>query len=163
MKVFNLACGHDHRFEGWFSSAQDYERQMGRSLIECPVCGDAEIRKLPSAPRLNLSGGQGAEPDASAPALPASSGGDAPSGSGAVAPTSQQMQAMWMKLARQLVANTEDVGEQFAEEARRIHYQEARERGIRGVATQEEREALEDEGIQVFAFPLPRALKDPMQ
>src|SRR5690606_36569749 len=56
MKVFNLACGHDHRFEGWFASAEDFDGQLERGLIECPVCGDRTIRKLPSAPRLNLSG-----------------------------------------------------------------------------------------------------------
>lgn len=159
MKVFNLACGHDHRFEGWFSSAEEYDRQLEHELIECPVCGDHEVRKLPSAPRLNLSGAQApsvAQPGAGGPAA-----GQVPSPS--AAPTPQQLQAMWMKLARHLVDNTEDVGDGFAEEARRIHYQEAPERGIRGVATSEEREALQDEGIEVFAFPLPRVLKDPIQ
>lgn len=163
MKVFNLACGHEHRFEGWFGSAQDYEEQLERGLIECPVCGDSEVRKLPSAPRLNLSGAQQqGEPASAKPGTPPTVG-DEQTRQPVTAPTPQQIQALWMKLARQLVANTEDVGERFVEEARRIHYQEAPERGIRGVATNEEREALEDEGIQVFAFPLPRTLKDPVQ
>ncbi|TXL67180.1 DUF1178 family protein [Zeimonas arvi] len=158
MKVFNLACGHDHRFEGWFASAEDFDGQLERGLIECPVCGDRAIRKLPSAPRLNLSGAT--EPAAMrAPGKPETA---VPAPAGA-APTPQQLQAMWMKLARHLVANTEDVGENFAEEARRIHYQESPERGIRGVATAEERAELADEGIEVFAFPLPRSLKDPIQ
>ncbi|MCM5569159.1 DUF1178 family protein [Burkholderiaceae bacterium FT117] len=156
MKVFNLACGHDHRFEGWFASADDYQGQLERGLIECPVCGDRQISKLPSAPRLNLSGASD----------PASSRGPVPVEGGATAgaaPTPQQLQAMWMKLARHLVESTEDVGENFAEEARRIHYQEAPERGIRGVASAEERAELADEGIEVFAFPLPRSMKDPIQ
>lgn len=158
MKVFNLACGHDHRFEGWFASAEDFDGQLERGLIECPVCGDRTIRKLPSAPRLNLSGAT--EPAAMrAPGKPEAA---VPAPVGA-APTPQQLQAMWMKLARHLVDNTEDVGENFAEEARRIHYQESPERGIRGVATAEERAELADEGIEVFAFPLPRSLKDPIQ
>jgi hypothetical protein len=164
MKVFNLACGHDHRFEGWFSSAEEYDRQLERELIECPVCGDHEVRKLPSAPRLNLSGAQA--PSAAQSVAGGATAGGATAGqvpSASAAPTPQQLQAMWMKLARHLVDNTEDVGEGFAEEARRIHYQEAPERGIRGVATSKEREALQDEGIEVFAFPLPRALKDPIQ
>jgi hypothetical protein len=161
MKVFNLACAHDHRFEGWFGSARDYEEQLERGLLECPVCGDPEIRKLPSAPRLNLSGAQ--QPEAASLSASLSRGPDGKERQSVTAPTPQQLQAMWMKLAHQLVANTEDVGEKFAEEARRIYYQEAPERGIRGVATAEEREALEDEGIQVFAFPVPRSLKDPMQ
>ena len=153
MKVFNLSCGHDHRFEGWFASADDYDSQLGRGLIECPVCGDNDIRRLPSAPRLNLSGAT--EP----PAERAREGGlPAPA-----VPTPQQVQAMWFKLAHELIQNTEDVGEKFAEEARRIHYNEAPERGIRGVASAEERAELADEGIEVFAFPLPRTLKDPVQ
>lgn len=156
MKVFNLACGHDHRFEGWFASADDYQGQLERGLIECPVCGDRQISKLPSAPRLNLSGAS--EPASSRELAPVEGGATA-----GAAPTPQQLQAMWMKLARHLVESTEDVGENFAEEARRIHYQEAPERGIRGVASAEERAELADEGIEVFAFPLPRSMKDPIQ
>jgi len=158
MKVFNLACGHDHRFEGWFASAEDFDGQLERGLVECPVCGDLAVRKLPSAPRLNLSGAT-EPPPSRAPASP-QAGAPAPAGA---APTPEQLQAVRMKLARHLVENTEDVGENFAEEARRIHYREAAERGIRGVATSEERAELADEGIEVFAFPLPRSLKDPIQ
>ncbi|HPA91856.1 MAG TPA: DUF1178 family protein, partial [Quisquiliibacterium sp.] len=55
MKVFNLACSSEHAFEGWFGSAEDYDTQCARGLLECPVCGDRAVRKMPSAPRLNLS------------------------------------------------------------------------------------------------------------
>jgi hypothetical protein len=158
MKVFNLTCGHDHRFEGWFASADDYDSQLERGLIECPVCGDREIRRLPSAPRLNLSGATAPPAELVRDAGTSVSG---PPTQGT--PTPQQVQAMWFKLAQQLIENTEDVGENFAEEARRIHYQEAPERGIRGVASPEERAELADEGIEVLAFPLPRALKGPLQ
>jgi hypothetical protein len=161
MKVFNLACRHGHHFEGWFGSAEDYDEQLERGLIECPVCDDGDIRKLLSAPRLNLSGAQA--PAADAQLLPVESGPGATGASNVAAPTPQQVQAIWMKLARHLVENTEDVGERFAEEARRIHHQEAPERGIRGVASAGEREALQQEGIEVFAFPLPRSVKDPLQ
>jgi hypothetical protein len=68
-----------------------------------------------------------------------------------------------MKAVRHLLANTEDVGERFADEARRIHYGEAPERGIRGQASEQEREALRDEGIEVMPLPLPAALKEPLQ
>ena len=54
LKVFNLGCSAGHRFEGWFASSEDFDAQSARRLIECPVCGDAEVSKLPSAPRLNL-------------------------------------------------------------------------------------------------------------
>ena len=62
-----------------------------------------------------------------------------------------------------MLSHTEDVGERFPEEARRIHYGEAAERGIRGEATPEERRALHEEGIEVMAIPVPRALKGPVQ
>ena len=144
MKVFDLACEHDHRFEGWFASSADYDEQCAKGLIECPMCGSTSIRKLPAAPRLNLSGG---EERAAPPA----------------APTPEQIQAMWMKMARHIAQNTEDVGANFAEEARRIHYREAPERGIRGTASKEDAQALQEEGIEVFSFPMPKALKTPLQ
>jgi hypothetical protein len=101
---------------------------------------------MPSAPRLNLSGArEPVEPARSAEARPA------------------DLQALWLQAVRELVARTEDVGERFAEEARRIHYGEAPERGIRGQATPEQRSALLDEGIETFALPVPRALDGPLQ
>ena len=155
MKVFNLSCAHDHRFEGWFGSADDFDVQLRDGLLECPICGSREIRKLPSAPRLNLSG---ASSDASGRAVQAES----PAG---VTPTPNpgQVQEMMMRVARFLVQNTEDVGDRFAEEARRIHYRETTERGIRGIATQDEARALGEEGIDVFAFPIPAHVKEPLQ
>jgi hypothetical protein len=66
-------------------------------------------------------------------------------------------------VVRQVIAQTEDVGERFAEEARRIHYGEVASRGIRGQATPEQRAELIDEGIEVVALPLPRALDGPLQ
>ena len=54
MKVLNLRCAHDHRFEGWFASGEDFETQSAGGLVECPLCGDKAIERLPSAPRLNV-------------------------------------------------------------------------------------------------------------
>jgi len=152
MKVFDLCCEQDHRFEGWFGSAEDYDSQLSRGLIECPVCESRAIRKLLAAPRLNLSGAT--EPVAARPA-PAS-GPPQP-------PDPQALQALMVRMARHLVRNTEDVGERFADEARRIHYREAPERGIRGVATPDEARELGEEGIEVFSFPLPAVAKEPLQ
>jgi hypothetical protein len=73
------------------------------------------------------------------------------------------MQAAWMKMVRHVMANTDDVGERFAEEARRIHYGETQERNIRGQASAEETEALLEEGISVLPLPVPKALKEPLQ
>ena len=152
MKVFNLRCAHDHGFEGWFASEDDFNQQSAGGLIGCPLCGDAEVRRMPSAPRLNLSGA--GEPAAVAPAAatPAAAG----------LPTTEQ-QARWLRAMRKLVAGTEDVGERFAEEARRIHYGEAEERGIRGRASREEAEALNEEGIEVLPLPMLPVLKEPLQ
>ncbi len=144
MKVFDLVCEQGHVFEGWFDSTEGYESQQTRGLVECPMCGNAKVARKPSAPRLNLS-------SASAP-LPQ-----------AEQPSPQQLQQMWMQMARQIRENTEDVGERFAEEARRIHYQEAPVRGIRGVATPKESASLADEGIDVFSFPMPVSGKEPLQ
>ncbi|HET7863679.1 MAG TPA: DUF1178 family protein [Burkholderiaceae bacterium] len=153
MKVFNLQCGNGHRFEGWFGSDADYESQRERSLVGCPLCGEAQVQRLPSAPRLNLGAVAPAEP---APG-PAS---QAPARSEAQNPG---MEALWMQAVRHVLANTEDVGTRFAEEARRIHYGESEQRGIRGRTTRDEARALDEEGIPVLSLPIPDALKGPLQ
>ena len=151
MKVFNLCCENEHAFEGWFASGEAYDAQRTDGLPECPMCGSPEIRRLPSAPRLNLSGAQ-----------PPASGEQAPRQMVAQ-PTAAQLQQLWSRMAALIQANTEDVGERFAEEARRIHYNEAPERGIRGIATAEEAAELADEGIDVMQFPMPVTGKGPVQ
>lgn len=152
MKVLNLQCGHGHGFEGWFGSEGEFQDQLARGLVACPLCGNAEVAKLPSAPRLNLGA---AEP--APPARPV-----APKQEVMAAPDAA-LQAAWMKMVRHVLANTEDVGERFAEEARKIHYGESGERAIRGQASAEETEALLDEGIAVLPLPVPKGLKGPLQ
>lgn len=157
MKVLNLRCQNGHGFEGWFASEDDYMSQNGRGLIECPMCSDRVVTRLPSAPRLNLSG-------AREPAVPANVPANAPAAPQVPAEASPEVvQAAWLAAVRQLLAQTEDVGTRFAEEARRIHYGETPERAIRGAATPEQREALRDEGIEVMSIPVPQALKGPVQ
>ena len=141
MKVLNLRCANGHGFEGWFASEDEFMDQNGRGLVECPLCTDQVISRLPSAPRLNLSGAR--KPEAP--------------------PQAVDLQAAWLQTVRALMQNTEDVGERFAEEARRIHYGEEPKRGIRGQATHEERSALQDEGIETLVIPVPHALKGPVQ
>ena len=75
----------------------------------------------------------------------------------------EKQQAQWLRAVREMLANTEDVGERFVEEARRIHYGEAEQRGIRGQASREDAESLRDEGIEVLSLPLPEAVKGPLQ
>jgi hypothetical protein len=166
MKVLNLQCQHGHVFEGWFASHDEFAMQQARGLMSCPVCNDEQIIKMPSAPRLNLGA---SSPVATAPGQTGDHGmsdapGQAQHSSQAVAQmTVQQMQATWMKMVRHVVANTEDVGEHFAREARKIHRGQAPERGIRGQASRAETQALLEEGIGVLPLPVPAALKETLQ
>jgi hypothetical protein len=152
MKVLNLRCGQDHAFEGWFGSEDDFQAQCSRGVVQCPLCGDPSVTRLPSAPRLNLSGAR--EDRATAPATPAAAA--APS-SGPGLPAA--LQAAWMEAVAHVLKHTEDVGERFPEEARRIHYGESEARGIRGQASAEQRAELAEEGIEVMPLPVPEALK----
>jgi hypothetical protein len=148
MKVLDLRCANGHGFEGWFASDDDFMDQNGRGLVECPLCSDRVVVRMPSAPRLNLSGAREPVAAVAAPQAPA-------------APA--DLQALYMQAVRHVLANTEDVGHRFAEEARRIHYGEVDARGIRGEATPDEAEALREEGIEFASLPLPKALKEPLQ
>lgn len=144
MKVFNLRCANEHGFEGWFASMEDFDSQRERRLLLCPICASADVLKTLSAPYV-------------------SSGAAAPAAQPAVLPSPEQMQAIVLKVARELAARTEDVGARFAEEARRIHYNEAPERGIRGQASREEVRELHDEGIAVLPLPFADLVKEPLQ
>ncbi|WP_406622867.1 DUF1178 family protein [Acidovorax sp. SDU_ACID1] len=154
MKVLDLLCPLGHAFEGWFASEDDFRSQHARGLVQCPLCGSEEIRKGLSAPRLNLR----ASADAPREALPASSSADPAS-----VPSPQALQAVWLQMARRIIAGTEDVGSRFAAEARRMHYGEVEERGIRGQASAQETAELLDEGIAVLPLLLPEAAKEPLQ
>ena len=143
MIVFNLACDAEHRFEGWFASAEDFAEQGRRGLLNCPVCGSGEVRKQLSAPRLNLS---------------ASAGNEGPQERKEVAMVGPD-QAQLFELLRKVIESTEDVGQRFPEEARRIHYNEVPARPIRGVASRDEARALAEEGIEVAHLPFPVADK----
>lgn len=153
MKVLDLRCANDHRFEGWFGSEDDFGSQHARGLVECPLCGDRTIVRLPSAPRLNVAHLRESSP----PAVPAAG----PTTSEPVTP--QQRQALWMQAVRHVLAHTDDVGERFPDEARRMHAGEIEHRGIRGQASREEAESLREEGIEIMALPVPGILKEPLQ
>lgn len=137
-------------FEGWFGSEDAFQDQLQRGLVECPMCGDTAVAKMPSAPRLNLGAAAPSQQPRSASAE-------------MVSMPQAQLQRAWLQMVRKVMANTEDVGERFADEARRIHYGETAERGIRGQASREEAEALLDEGIGVLPLPVPKSLKEPLQ
>ena len=157
VKVLDLLCSNGHTFEGWFASEVDFQSQHTRAMVQCPLCGSPEIVKKLSAPRLSLSGAQaptisralGSEPATLDVATPA--------------PADTSLAAAWMAVARHVMANTTDVGNRFAEEARKMHYGEAQERSIRGKTTPDEAMALLDEGIEVMPLLLPEAVKGPLQ
>lgn len=168
MKVLDLHCGQGHVFEGWFGSEADFQSQLTRSLVSCPLCNSTEIRKGLSAPRLNLGA---VAPQA--PTVPSSAVAAAPAtavaASAAVpAPSDpdsrlRTLQAAWLQASRAIAARTEDVGTGFADEARRIHRGEAEERGIRGQATPRQVLELRDEGIDVLPLVLPSAATETLQ
>mgnify|MGYP000252214515 CR=1 FL=1 len=161
MKVYNLACSLDHRFEGWFASEEDCLSQQDKGMLACPVCDSTEITRMPSAPHIAKSSSM----ELATPKADLSN----PSG-GVVALTGSdhsqleaQVQAAFLKGMRELMGKSEDVGEAFADEARKIHYKESPERSIRGQTTLDEAEALREEGIEVLAMPMLPALKNTLQ
>ena len=176
MKVLNLQCEHQHSFEGWFASEDDFQSQLSRDLIECPMCESTRIEKMPSAPRLNFGAHR-------PPADPSESINDAGSASDTGAPARDGHpppradialnqvpsdsvatgQADFLKVLRHLVANTEDVGRRFADEARRMHYGDIEARSIRGQASPREAIELLEEGIEVMPLPMPAVLKETLQ
>jgi hypothetical protein len=155
MKVLDLRCRHDHRFEGWFASEDDFADQLGRKLVSCPLCGDVGVSKLPSAPRLNVSHLRepAPAPDSAPQALRAE---DSPG-------THVNRQALWLQAIRHVLATTEDVGDRFVEQARDMHHGRLDHRPIRGQATPVEAAELREEGIEVMALPIPPALEGPLQ
>lgn len=149
MKVLDLQCSLGHSFEGWFASEDDFVSQSARALVQCPLCGDSQVQKKLSAPRLNLVSSRHEHAAPIAAATPTQG--------------EKALMTAWLELSRRLVAQTQDVGTQFAEEARKMHYGETAERAIRGQTTTDEARALIDEGIDVLPMLLPASLKGPLQ
>ena len=137
MIVFDLICRDQHRFEGWFASGDDFSAQKESGLLECPVCGGAHVEKLPTA-RIRK------QPESAATAQAAAS-----------QPAQTTPRADFSRVIDYILTHSEDVGRNFAAEARRIYYAESPQRSIRGVATRAEAEDLRDEGVPVFSLPAP--------
>jgi hypothetical protein len=140
MIVFDLKCGASgHVFEAWFGSSADYESQQGRGLVQCPICGDAEVGKAVMAPRLAAKGNQ--------------SGGESRSVVSDV--DAKEVLAKIAALQAKLLERSEHVGPRFATEARAMHLGDIEARPIHGRATRAEAERLLDEGVPVAPLPLP--------
>jgi len=181
MKVYNLACPLDHRFEGWFASESDALEQQTNGMLVCPICNSQEIRRLLSAPRIGKHLGRDLDSpnasrvsteikDAAAPASHQVAIQLNDSSENSMVLSDQQhgelqarIQATVMHVMRDIISKTEDVGNQFAQEARKIHYKETPERSIRGQATADETAELREEGIDVLPLPFIPALKGTLQ
>lgn len=165
MLVVDLVCAHGHRFEGWFQSADDLASQQDRGLLSCPVCGHHEVERRPSATRYNRSGVGSSAPsirDGVKPAPliePPQTRGETSDEADAVA----QLQAVYIQVVRHVMNSTEDVGDRFADEARRMHQGQEPVRAIRGQTSSDEAQSLRDEGIDVVSLLVPDALKEPLQ
>jgi len=143
MIIFELACTHGHRFEGWFASADDFARQSGEDMVRCPVCDDAGVVRVPSAKVRVGKGAASVEPPRATPVEAPADTADAVAG----------FPAELVARLREIVRRAENVGHRFPEEARKIHYDEVPARPIRGQASKEESEALQEEGIDFASLP----------
>ena len=147
MIVYDLTCPDGHVFEAWFKDSAAFDRQRRARQVACAVCGSMKIRKAPMGPRVARS----VKPIAAKADNSASYAND-PS-----VERAQQLQAELAKLRDHVEKNCDYVGEQFAEEARKIHYGESEARGIYGEATEKQASELTDEGVKIARVPwLPR-------
>ena len=163
MKVLDLACPSGHVFEGWFAGEADFQHQLSTGWLTCPMCGSSQIAKRLSAPRLNLStpssrGLHAQLPDGRAGVptehFPATDEVDnATSMPTPVAAREATQMARWNALVSAalgvLAAQAHDVGDAFAQEARRMHRGESEAKSIRGRTTEREAHELREEGIPV--------------
>ena len=137
MIIFDLRCApHGHVFEAWFGSTADFDSQVARGLVSCPICGSDEVEKAPMAPNLAAKGNR------------------------TEAPTPDAMKAMLSEMAilqRKLLEKSDFVGDRFPDEARAIHLGEAEARAIHGRASRDDARDLIEDGIPVspLLFPVP--------
>lgn len=152
MIVYDLHCDNGHRFEGWFGSSADYERQSEVGLVDCPECGSTKVGKAPMAPAVPAKSNSAPKQDAGAKEAQLSN-----------APMPPEVRKAFEALAEaqaKALKNSRWVGDKFAEEARSQHYGEADETPIHGKATKEEAKELAAEGIAVAPILFPIAPPD---
>ena len=145
MIVFNLSCEQEHSFDGWFRSAEEFERQSKGGLVECPACGDKHITKQLSAPRINIGATEIALKQSNLP-----NGPQEVMAASAMPGLQEHMLQQFKSFVR---ANTENVGGNFAETARKMHYGEESHRNIRGKVSRDEAVELHEEGIETVQLP----------
>ena len=157
MILYKLNCGKRHEFDSWFRDSKAFERQAARGLSACPSCGDTKIERALMAPRISKAGSSkkavvqgGPPPGMQTPAVPGAMHAMVPD-------MPAEMRAALQQMRKKVEENCDYVGENFAEEARKIHYGETDPRAIYGEASDAEAEALNEEGIEFNRIPwLPR-------
>jgi hypothetical protein len=152
MILYRLRCSKGHEFESWFKDSKSYERQEKKSLIGCAVCGDAKVARAVMAPRLG-KGGAKAEVEAPVAAPPPPPSPEQQQMAALARHMPKELREALIKVREQVEKNCEHVGDKFAEEARKIHYGESDKRGIYGETSEDEAEALADEGIEFGRLP----------
>ena len=139
MMRFTLACDSGHEFEAWFGGNADFDEQREMGLVECPLCASKDVSKALMTPRVSTGRRKDARIENAKQTLTNA--------------RDNMLREKMRELAVAVRENTTDVGERFPEEARRIHYGEAEERGIRGKASPDEAKALVDEGVTIAPVP----------
>ena len=145
---YSLICEHDHEFEGWFSSSAGFDEQRAAGDIACPVCGTEAVHKALMAPSVSTS--KATVPDTDT-AVAQSAG---PVAMAAPDPRQAKMLEALKELKKQVVANSDYVGEKFPEEARKIHFEETEQRSIYGEASAEDVKSLKEDGVEVYPLPV---------
>jgi hypothetical protein len=147
---YQLRCKKGHEFDSWFRNSETYDRQEKRGLLACPECGSAKVSKAIMAPRIGKKGASRTEPGPQPEVSPAPAAAPTAAVKG---PMPTEVRAMLLELRQQVEKNCDYVGNQFAEEARKIHYGESEKRGIYGETSDTEAEALKEEGIEFGKLP----------
>jgi hypothetical protein len=132
---FSLICDSEHEFEAWFRSSDDFETQKKRGFVDCPSCGSHKVEKALMAPAVSTARKQ------EKVAL-------------AMGEEQRRMMTQMKAMAEKIRANADYVGDKFAEEARKIHFGEADQRGIYGEATLEEAKSLAEDGVDFMPVPV---------
>lgn len=141
---YALRCKKGHEFEGWFKGSADYERQEKRGFVSCPSCGSNKVERAVMAPNVSTRSDE-ARVQVARTAGPQDV---------KRAEIHREMTALMRKLRSEVEKNADYVGPQFAEEARKIHYEEAPARGIYGEASSDDVKSLKDEGIEFYPLPV---------
>jgi hypothetical protein len=154
---YQLRCGQDHNFDGWFGDSAGFEQQVARGLLACPVCADTQVERALMAPALTRRANRVSEAAAAAQPGPAPSPSPGPKAvTGPRMP--DELRAVLQQLRADIERTCDYVGPGFAEEARRIHRGDTSRRNIYGETTPEQAEALTEEGIEFGRVPwVPRA------